>query len=326
MKAILSTLLIAVQAASPLAATDIHPGGFTDSVATDVNGRDEVILTATVVTDDEIQPPRAFVWRDGRRTELRPLPGGYATLARDINEHGVVVGFSQAGPIDVRPCLWRHGKPLELAPAGIALAVNDRDEVVGDLQTLTGSNGFLWARNKLVVVGTGRSASGINNRTQVIGVRNLRTGRRGFLWDKGTTTDLGTLGGLESVPADINERGWIVGTSQTAAGVSHAFLWRDGRMTDLGPGGAVAVNDDGLVVGSNHSGGSFRWRAGRRTELAGSMSDVNERGWIAGSVNGRAVLIKGGRTVTDGRSAGVFSLNEKGTLAGAVRDHATVWR
>ena len=71
-------------------------------------------------------------------------------------------------------------------------------------------------------------------------------------------TDLGTLpGGDFSVAEGINARGQVVGESNTASGATHAFLWEDGRMTDLGtlPGGGEAhgINARGQVVG--HSNG-----------------------------------------------------------------------
>ena len=46
--------------------------------------------------------------------------------------------------------------------------------------------------------------------------------------------DLGTLGGLGSRALAINGSGQIVGTSVTASGQTHAFLWQEGAMIDLG--------------------------------------------------------------------------------------------
>ncbi len=47
-------------------------------------------------------------------------------------------------------------------------------------------------------------------------------------------TDLGTLGGSNSLAYGVNLAGQVVGYSETAAGEQHAFLWTKGVMTDLG--------------------------------------------------------------------------------------------
>jgi probable HAF family extracellular repeat protein len=55
------------------------------------------------------------------------------------------------------------------------------------------------------------------------------------LWENGKITELGTLGGFGSAAGGINNRGQVVGRSTTiATGEAHAFLWEDGKMTDLG--------------------------------------------------------------------------------------------
>jgi probable HAF family extracellular repeat protein len=45
--------------------------------------------------------------------------------------------------------------------------------------------------------------------------------------------DLGTLGGLSSVGASVNNSGQVTGESTTAAGDNHAFLYSNGTMQDL---------------------------------------------------------------------------------------------
>jgi len=70
--------------------------------------------------------------------------------------------------------------------------------------------------------------------------------------------DLGTLGGAEGVAEGISDRGWVVGSANLAGDLNgHAFLWRDGVMTDLGTLGGQnsqeqwPVKDNrGLIVGS----------------------------------------------------------------------------
>lgn len=67
--------------------------------------------------------------------------------------------------------------------------------------------------------------------------------------------DLGTLGGESSEAAGINLLGDVVGTALLANGKPHAFLYRAGRMVDLGTltGGtesyATAIADNGVIVG-----------------------------------------------------------------------------
>jgi probable HAF family extracellular repeat protein len=102
--------------------------------------------------------------------------------------------------------------------------------------------------------------------------------------------ELGTLGGDESLPSAINERGQIVGWSRTAGDVVHAVLWEEGRTTDLGPGGADDITENGKIVGS--TGGSVvLWERGRRVELSleGGWDSpaLNERGDIVGMRRGR---------------------------------------
>jgi probable HAF family extracellular repeat protein len=61
-----------------------------------------------------------------------------------------------------------------------------------------------------------------------------------------TLTDLGTLGVSIASASDIKEAGQVVGAAVTAAGQSHAFLWRDGAMTDLGTLGGIYSGAGGL--------------------------------------------------------------------------------
>jgi probable HAF family extracellular repeat protein len=70
--------------------------------------------------------------------------------------------------------------------------------------------------------------------------------------------NLGTLGGTESNGyGGVNNRGWVTGDANLAGDQNeHAFLWREGVMTDLGTLGGLnssipypTKDDSGLVVG-----------------------------------------------------------------------------
>jgi probable HAF family extracellular repeat protein len=139
-----------------------------------------------------------------------------------------------------------------------------------------------------------------------------------FLWQDGEMTDLGTLGGATSAVGEgsgvigllwpgfigavndrqaFNEAGQVAGTSQTASGDEHAFLWQDGEMTDLGTLGgssssAYAVNNRGQVVGVSETASgeqhAFLWQDGEMTDLGalageGLATDINDHGQIVGA-------------------------------------------
>lgn len=157
-------------------------------------------------------------------------------------------------------------------------------------------------------------------------------------------TDLGSLSGTNSTKvAGINGSGDIVGTSAT-----HAFLWSNGVMTDLGTlGGSVSmaysINDSGVVVGqaSTASGEmhAFVWQNGVMKDLgvAGETSEargINSRGDIVGvayakNVRGGAVLWSGGqrRFIGDlgpsGSGSTAISINYKGEIAGVSSGFST---
>jgi len=78
--------------------------------------------------------------------------------------------------------------------------------------------------------------------------------QRAFSWTgAGGFVDLGDLGGGSAVAIGVNEAGQIAGSSATATGTPHVFLYLRGRMTDLGDLGqgstAVAMNEAGNVIG-----------------------------------------------------------------------------
>ncbi|HET9598091.1 MAG TPA: hypothetical protein VFP65_21060, partial [Anaeromyxobacteraceae bacterium] len=116
----------------------------------------------------------------------------------------------------------------------------------------------------------------------------------------GTAIDLGTLGGSHAGASAVDVAGRVVGSSETATGDSHAFIWEAGvGMRDLGTlggrfSGAYAIAD-GQVIGWSSTGGdaddnhAFLWRDGVMTDLGtlggrwANAFDINAAGDIVGS-------------------------------------------
>jgi probable HAF family extracellular repeat protein len=181
-------------------------------------------------------------------------------------------------------------------PGGGGFAFLYRDGVVTSLGTLGTS-----AR-------PASQARGINDHGRVVGYYCSDSAFGAFLWDKGTMRDLGGFrrGGKPGygIAHAINDAGRVVGEASSPGGHGHAFLWRDGGMTDLGvlsdePGIASAarginrrgevVGFSGMVEGNEHRVRGFLWREGQGMvalpTLGGRDSQANafnDRGQVVG--------------------------------------------
>jgi len=213
--------------------------------------------------------PHLFVSQDGIFADLGALPGysnqpyavGYA-----INSAGTIVGDSKDGAF-----IYENGdiRLLKRLSARLASGVNDSGDVVGLLETVRGGSphsdqGFLFADKALTELGSldgdpeSRSIpAGINNRRQITGTAWMPSGARAFLWENGVFRNLGTLRGGYSYGSGLNNRGDVVGFSD-----SSVFVYRDGTMVDLNQAidrnGSIwpiiqdvsAINDRGQIVGN----------------------------------------------------------------------------
>jgi len=200
----------------------------------------------------------------------------------DSEDNGLLAGgfpiFPFAVATQLRAVLWHDGVIQDLGTLGTgndaaAIFENQRGQVAGVSYTNTIPNvttgiptidPFFWENGKMVDIGTLGGTVGtpfwMNNRGQVVGYSNVAGDQisHAFLWDKKKgLKDLGTLpGGMGAGANWINDDGEIVGGSESSSGF-HAFLWKDGVMTDLGilagdcSSQAFSINSQDQIVGDS---------------------------------------------------------------------------
>jgi len=192
------------------------------------------------------------------RPSRRALPGlgGSFSYPAAINERGQVAGGS-APPNSpyTHAVLWEHGRVEDLVSTSVldnsyAVAINEDGQVlIAGSQSQPGQP-YYWGG--------------------------------GFLWERGVLTDLGTLGGLHGLYGDealiivsaLNERGQVIGGSLVPSGARHAFLWKDGVMTDLVAAAATASATIAGVPGA--SDGRANAEAGGAAPIESSGSPPSE--------------------------------------------------
>ena len=115
-----------------------------------------------------------------------------------------------------------------------------------------------------------------------------------------TLVSLGTLGGETSQALAINERGDVVGDSSRADGSTHGFLWRNGKMADLG-----------VLAGGDFSSAEGHQRPGRDRRASRGSKEV-ERSAVVWR-NGR---IRALGTLPGGQVSIGLAINAGGTVVG----------
>ena len=147
--------------------------------------------------------------------------------------------------------------------------------------------------------------TGFNDRQQVIGYAPQDLTTVGFLWDAKHGVQFIYPSGMYAdnrawaIPLDINKHGEVAGYRSIGPGSTNAFVRdRSGTVLDLGPFVANSLNDRGQVAGSavlpNFESRAVVWTAGTGTTDLGGMNsraiDINNRGVIAGDVQGQAAV------------------------------------
>jgi probable HAF family extracellular repeat protein len=265
------------------------------------------------------------------RTDLGTVPGGSSSEAFAVNAKGVVVGRSfvpddaEGSGVD-HAFVWSEDTGMtDLGTLGgtqsTATVIGDNGLVAG-VVFLTGTGpARAFVRTPANVVqlslgGPNSKATAINASGDVVGFSDTLndSASHAFLWTArdGVMHDLGTLGGSFSTANAISDDGVVVGESETASGVRHAFMWTPrARMVDLGTLGfsssAQGVNDDGVIVGISQTTSlvshAFVW-----TRHAG-MVDIGTDGLTSfgAKINGR------------------FAIGQTSVIAGADPNHGFAW-
>ena len=236
-----------------------------------------------------------------------------------------------------------------------AQAINDAGQVVGTM----GNKAVLYTNGSLIDItplgGVNGEALGINNLGQVAGRvficdfvdGNCVNGRtRAFIYDRGARTVLGTLGGRDSMAFDINDSGQVAGWADTAgssgqiSGQSHAFIFKNGLLEDIGVRSAAdstfasGINANGQVTGHGSSNtsnrGAFVYSNGSFLffETQGIANDINSSGQVVGRFggnddgSGRAFLFSGavrhdlGTLSTQHKFSSALAINNGGQVVG----------
>ena len=264
---------------------------------------------------------RAFLWKNGQMTVL-PTLGGPNAYGISINTSGLVVGWSELAGVDPK-CL----APQAYNWHGFAYQAQqeegehrDREGTIRDLPPLPGDamSAALGVNDLGQIVGT----SGICANANTIG---YGVTRHAVLWEPdGTVINLGNLGGVVGNPnnflggfagTDINNRGQVCGLSDLTGDLTtHAFLWENGVMTDLGtlPGDfysfAWGMGEEGQVLGHscdvNVNCRGFIWQNGVMADVnsllpAGNKLYVEDANFInaAGEISGDAIDLVTGNMV-----------------------------
>ncbi len=238
------------------------------------------------------------------------------SIAKAINDQGMVVGYSDSSGavINTRGFLYTGNGPMQDlgtlgGPDTQAQDINNSGQIVGVSQVPNGTyDGFLYSGNGPMVDLGPYKAILINDPGQVVAVTG--TAGSGYLHTyissggTGTWVDIGSLGGTETSPFGMNDRGDVVGSSTTSASteLSQAFLYSGGKMTDLGTFGgqssfATGINDFGLVVGAAYFPGDSVGH-GFVYYGSGAIQDLNNHvdpslGWtieVADAINDRGQI------------------------------------
>jgi uncharacterized membrane protein len=256
-----------------------------------------VLTDATLAAAIVITACRVPAWRTVTSFFERPMQPRIITavsvLALAVSLGVVGSGFAQS-PLPGYVITVRDLGTIEPGAAATPFAINNKGEVTGMVKLpMQQAVPFLSTPHldTLVLHGVPGWGIAINDHGQVVGQYVGSSGYEGFLWSReGGFVPLGTF-----IPADINERGQIVGYCRVALGLSEACIWEDGQtspvslapLSNIDHSFLTGINDAGEAVGFaseiNNTPHNFRWNATDGVvEIKGASQPwaINNRGEI----------------------------------------------
>jgi probable HAF family extracellular repeat protein len=207
-----------------------------------------------------------------------------------------------------------------------ALSINGTDQVVGwsDLGIDVKRRPVLWQLIHDLGIFTQYpdvEATGINSAGQIVGFATGLNGPATLAWlfSNGSATTLRTLGGLNAEAWGTNDLGQIVGAADVDNTFTHATVWQNGGVRDIGAlsGGkfseAVSINASGVAVGFSTL----------VETVSGTTMDFGDR---------HAVVFQNGMVTDLTPDLGAFmdadasSINKNGLIVGVRAGRAFIWQ
>ena len=244
----------------------------------------------------------AFSYRDGELIKDLGTLGGFNSIASDINDSGVIVGFSDTSTFSRAFKYSGNGPMVDLGslPTGgyesYALGINRAGVIVGGARDLQGVDHLMRVVGDGPMEDLGRLddyyqtyGRDVNNNGLIVGAARVYTNISDTVgircdWPNQITRLALLNGGSLSNAYAVNDSNVIVGSANDASGSSHAVLWTtSGGIVDLQAwmqlvnpieGAkwtlryAYDINNSGLICG-----------LGQYNDGPGGLSD-GQRGWI----------------------------------------------
>jgi probable HAF family extracellular repeat protein len=215
--------------------------GFDRAHVIDINNNGQVIYYVQTVADNGLH---YYLWDNGSTANL----GNFSFYTHEnntglnsmaINDKGQVLGQISIGSGEQHFAIWKDKKITDLGNiTGCPMDLDGGCHLyfahfnnLGHIAYSTfqarqdGTSEFrnrIWRNGSIIELPADYFVSAINDQDQAVGY----AGTKPFIWNNGVITVLKTLGGQYSNATGINNKGQIVGSSQTASGETHAVMWQ----------------------------------------------------------------------------------------------------